>query len=224
MMNPFGPQWSGASQKAKESQAIGDQVQDALFGKRKPPGLDPDDFPETKEILALLNTYRRKFAMMAGDAEDEYRLQLADGTIAMIDGQGTIFIGIRFLMQFKNNPEVLIGALAHEIGHRPQRWNEYKTKKTLTKIELESLCRYEETRADLFAGRALAEVNLNCDPVITFLQNIEEGPHPEYFPASLRGEVIKEGYNEQKTKAIVRKKLWPELDKQTSPHLHIGEY
>ena len=224
VLNPFGPQWGGASQKATQSKAIGEQVQDALFGKHKPPSLDPDEFPETKELLALLNTYRRKFAMMAGDSEEEYRLQLADGTIAMIDGHGTIFIGIRFLLQFKDNHDVLIGALAHEIGHRPHRWAEYKTKKELNKKELDYLCRYEETRADLFAGRALAELNLSCEPMITFLKDIEEGPHPEYFPASLRGEVIREGYDSQKNKAALRKKLWPELDKQTSARLHIGDY
>jgi hypothetical protein len=223
-LNPFSPRWNGTSQKTKESRAVGEQVQDALFGKNKPPCLNPDEFPETKKILALLNSYRRKFAMMAGDPEEEYRLQLADGTLAMIDEQGTIFIGIGFLRQFKNNTPVLIGALAHEIGHRPQRWQKYKTKKELNKQELDSLCRYEETCADLFAGRALAEVNLSCNPMIAFLEDVEEGPHPEYFPASLRGEVIREGYESQKSMATVRKKQWPELDKQTAARLHIGEY
>jgi hypothetical protein len=224
LMNPFGPQWSSGAEKAKETKPVGEQVHDALFGKRKPPSLDLDDFPEVKEIMARLDGYRRKFVSMVGDSEDDYRLQLADGTIAMIDAHGTIFLGIRFLLQFRDNLEVVIGALAHEVGHRPQRWGEYKAKQDLSKEDLDSLCRYEETRADLFAGQALAEMGLSPEPMIKFLKDIEEGPHPEYFPASMRADVIREGYHEQKAKASTRKKLWPELERMTSPRLHIGEF
>ena len=224
MLNPFGPQWVGSSHKSTEAQAVGEQVQDSLFGKKKPPILDEDEFPEIKEVMAMLNGYRRKFAIMIGDSEKDYRLQLADGTIAMIDNNGIIFLGVKFLQKFKDNPEVLIGVLAHEIGHRPQRWNEYKEKQKLKPRELESLCRYEETRADLFAGRALAEVGMDCEPMINFLEVIEEGPHPEYFPADLRAEVIREGFSEQANKVLLRQKFWPELERHTSPKHHLGDY
>ena len=161
---------------------------------------------------------------MIGDREKDYRLQLAVGTIAMIDAHGTIYVGKKFLEKFKQNLEVPIGAIAHEVGHRPQRWAEYKAKKELNITQLQSLCRYEETRADLFAGRALAETGLSCEPMIKFLEDIEEGPHPEYFPAKLRADVIREGYNEQKKRSNMRRNLWPELDQGTSPRYHLGDY
>lgn len=224
MLNPFGPQWVGSSHKSAVIQAVGEQVQDSLFGKKKPPTLDEEEFPEVKMTLGMLNGYRRKFASIIGDPESDYSLQLADGTIAMIDSHGTIFLGIKFLRQFKDNPEVLVGVLAHEIGHRPQRWNEYKEKQKLKPSELESLCRYEETRADLFAGRALAEVGMNCEPMINFLEVIEEGPHPEYFPADLRAEIIREGFNEQSNKVLLRQKFWPELERHTSAKNHLGNF
>ncbi len=223
-INPFGPQWPKATEGAKEARPVGDQVEEALFGKRKPPVLDEDDFPEVTEILALLDKYRKKFAVMVGDQEKDYRLQLADGTLAMIDGHGTIFIGVRFLLKFQKNPSVLIGALAHEVGHRPHRWAEYKTKKDLNREEINELCRFEETRADLFAGRAMAEVNISPEPMIQFLEEIEEGPHPDYFPAKMRADVIREGYNEQKSKVNNRKKMWPELDRATAARLHLGDF
>lgn len=223
VLNPFGPEWPTAK-RAEESRPVGEQVQDALFGKRKPDQLDLDEHPEVKELLAMLDRYRKKFAVMAGDGESDYRLQLAKGTIAMVDEKGTIFVGLPFLLQFETHPEVLIGAIAHEIGHRPQRWAEYKSQAMLTKEELDSLCRYEETRADLFAGQALAEMNISPEPMIQFLENIEEGPHPDYFPATMRADVIREGYNSQKSLVSVRKKLWPELDKLRSPKNHIGDF
>lgn len=224
LLNPFGPQWPDASPSTEEVKSVGEQVQDALFGHKKPTPLDEDDFPELKKILKKLNGYKRKFMMLAGDEALEYHLQLAKGTIAMIDGRGTIYMGKNFLQQFKDKLEVPIGALAHEVGHRPQRWAEYKTEKRLTTAELQSLCRYEETRADLFAGRGMAEVGLSIEPMIQFLEDVEEGPHPEYFPASMRAEVIREGYSEQKKRGATRRRLWPELDQRFSAKYHIGEF
>ena len=133
-INPFGPDWSRFSQKVGEATSVAEQVEDALFGKHKPPLLDEDEYPEAAEILAKLDKYRRKIAIMTGDPESDYCLQLADGTVAMIDAHGTIMVGIRFLMKFKNNMPVLVGAIAHEIGHRPKRWAEYKSHKTLKLI------------------------------------------------------------------------------------------
>jgi hypothetical protein len=224
ILNPFGPNWAGSAEKTKEARPVGEQVQDALFGKKKPQELEADDFEDVAETLKILDRYKRKFVKMIGDPEDEYTLQLANGTIAMIDAHGKIFVGLAFLRTFKSKLEVILGALAHEIGHRPRRWAEYKAKQDLTAEELEQLCRYEETRADLFAGRALAEVDMSPEPMIAFLQSVEEGPHPDYFPASMRADVIREGYREQKSLATTRKRLWPELDREVSPKMHVGDF
>ncbi|MES2504843.1 MAG: hypothetical protein V4534_08200 [Myxococcota bacterium] len=221
-LNPFGPDWSGPV-SGSQATSLGDQVEDSLFGKKKPPLLDEDEFPDAAQVLAKLDKYRRKIVHLMGDVEEDYRLQLADGTIAMIDAHGTIMIGIRFLMKFKDRMEVLVGAIGHEIGHRPQRWAEYKQQKPLNVAELQKLCRYEETRADLFAGRALAELGMSCEPMITFLKDMEEGPHPEYFPAKMRADVIREGFREQAGKVKTRQKLWPELEK-IAPRGHIGDF
>ncbi|MBI3180308.1 MAG: hypothetical protein HYZ27_11645, partial [Deltaproteobacteria bacterium] len=154
-LNPFGPQWPTA--RAGETPAIGAQVQQALFGKPKPPVLDPAQFPQLAAQLRLLAGYKKKLALMAGDEEDDYDIVLADGTIAMIDEQGTIYVGAGFLAACGERPEVLVGVLAHEIGHRPKRWRDYPARRQLSHRELEAICRHEEPCADIFAGKALAE-------------------------------------------------------------------
>ena len=222
-LNPFGPDWSTGTKEVGEATSVGEQVEDSLFGKKKPPLLDEDEFPDAAQVLAQLDKYRKKITLLIGDPETEYYLQLADGTIAMIDAHGMIMVGIRFLMKFKDNMPVLVGAIAHEIGHRPKRWAEYKENKPLNIRELQELCRYEETRADLFAGRALAELGMSCEPMIQFLKDLEEGPHPEYFPAKMRADIIREGFRDQAGKAKTRKKLWPELEK-VAPKGHIGDF
>jgi len=122
-LNPFGPQWPTG--KSGEAPSIGQQVQQTLFGKSKPLVLDLAQHPQLADMLAVLRKYVRKMARMAGDEEDDYSLALADGTIAMIDAHGVIYIGAGFLAAFRNKLEVLVGAVAHEVGHRPKRWSTY---------------------------------------------------------------------------------------------------
>jgi len=161
---------------------------------------------------------------MADDNEQDYDIALAQSTIAMIDAHGTIYMGLEFLMANKEHPEIILGALAHEIGHQPKRWKEYKQEHSLSKEDMELICRHEETRADIFAGTALAELGLSCEPMIEFLQAIEEGPHPEYFPAETRGEIIREAHQNRYYRQKNRRKIFPEFDRMTSIKGHLGEF
>lgn len=222
-LNPFGPSAQTAG-RAAQAPEVGAQVQQALFGRKKPSLLDPAKFPQLAEQLKLLRKYKRKLAEMAGDEDQEYEILLADGTIAMIDSEGNIFVGAGFLHACREQPEILVGVLAHEIGHRPKRWGEYKTRRQLTKEELEMLCRHEETRADIFSGKALAEMEMSCEPLAEFLLTIEKGPHPDYFPAATRAEVLRDAHAGRTYRAKARRSMFPEYDRMTSPKGHLGDY
>lgn len=216
--NPYGPTWTTG---AKQAESLGQQVQDELFGKKKPRELDTDDAQLTAQ-LARLRAFEKKLARLAGDDEDDYALALAEGTIAMIDARGKIYVGKRFLLTNASALDVQVGVLAHEIGHRPKRWAEYRGAAPRTKEELERLCRTEETYADYFAGRALAELGLRVEPLCAFLAAVQERPHPEYFSAALRAEVIKDGFADGRRKHELRKKMFPELAKRVSARNDLG--
>ena len=222
-LNPFGPQWPNAK-GTDQAPTVGSQVKQVLFGRLKPAVLDPALFPMIAEQLKLLRKYKKKLAVMAGDEEGDYDIQLCEGTVAMIDEEGTIFVGRGFLQACKDHDEVLVGVLAHEVGHRPKRWNQYETRRQLTYDELKMLCRHEETRADIFAGKALAEMGMDAEPLCEFLQAVEDGPHPEYFPAEVRGEVIRDAHAGRTYRADNRRKMFPGFDRMTSPKGHLGEY
>jgi hypothetical protein len=220
--NPFGPTFGkGAAKGAEKLDSLGHQIQDELFGKKKPRELDPDDV-DCAALLARLHAYRKRIARLAGDDEDDYTLALADGTIASIDASGKIYVGKQFLLSTSGVLDLQVGVIAHEIGHRPKRWDEYRAERPQTRAELHELCRLEETYADFFAGRALAELGMQCEPVCAFLLELEEGPHPEYFPAKLRGDVIREGFVDGKRKSDLRKKMFPALAKRVNPKLDLG--
>lgn len=223
--NPFGASFPGKAAKGAEQASLGQQVQQELFGKKKPRELDADD-KDTAAQLARLHAYKGKLARLAGDDDKDYSLALAEGTIAMIDASGKIYVGKRFLLANADQLELLVGVLAHEIGHRPKRWSEYRQAQPQTRAALHELCRLEETYADFFCGRALAELGMSPDPICAFLLALEqgegEGPHPEYFPAPVRADVIREGHSDGKRTAETRKKMFPELARRVSPKLDLG--
>jgi hypothetical protein len=217
--NPFGPVWTGAKQP---TQSVGTQVQDNLFGKPKPAVLNQDD-ADTAALMARLHAFKGRLARLVGDKDDDYRLLLSEGTIAMIDAQGTVYVGKRFLLDHSENVALQVGVLAHEIGHRPRRWAEYAEARTLSREERDQLCRTEETRADHFSGFALAELGLPFEPLAAFLKAVQVHPHPEYFDAGFRAQVIAEGFGSGKSKADLRRKMFPEFARHHSAKGDLGQ-
>ena len=214
---------SANAQSSGQAQSLGQQVKSTLFAKAPPTVLDPARFPQLTKTMAKLGRMKGKLATMLGDESEEYELHLADGTIGMIDDQGRIFLGAKFLMDYQDEEDVLVGVLAHEMGHRPKRWGEYMEEPPKSREELEALCRHEETRADVFCAKALAELGLKVEPLVAFLEKVQTTPHPCYFDAKTRGEVLKETHAERAYSLEQRRKLFPEMDRMRSPAGHLGE-
>ncbi|MCP4499692.1 MAG: hypothetical protein GY822_06980 [Deltaproteobacteria bacterium] len=219
--NPFGNVSAKGTQTTKQTDSVGQQMQNSLFGKKKPPILDEDD-AQISALMGRLQAYRKRLARLAGDEENDYDLVLSAGTIAMIDQNGLIYVGKEFLLGKADDLDTQVGVLAHEIGHRPKRWNEYKQENVLTKDEQEKICRTEETRADYFAGKALAELGLDPAPLCRFLQDIQTHPHPEYFSAELRVECVLEGYDDGKRRSSNVSKFFPEFSRMTGAKGDLG--
>lgn len=217
--NPFGPSWV---QGKETPDSVGEQVQDSLFGKKKPKVLDQDD-ADCATLMARLHVYRRKLAKLVGDPAEDYDLLLAEGTIASIDSQGVIYVGKRFLLGAAEDLDLQVGVLAHEIGHRPKRWEAYRAEAPTTQEELDDLCRLEETRADYFAGFALSQLQLRPESLCAFLAQVQQHPHPEYFSAELRAKTIREGFGAGSRRQRNVKKFFPELARMTSASMDLGD-
>jgi hypothetical protein len=221
--NPFGPTWV----QGKQPESLREQVENELF-RRKPPPLVEDESlePELQRCRAVV----RRLTRMAGDDEDSTRVVLADGTIAMIDQSGTIMLGQAFVRSLplheKDGWATLVGVLAHEVGHRPARWATYRSEQMRSRAELQELCRLEETRADWFAGAALATLQLPFEPVCALLMSLDDprgqGSH-DYFPSRVRCDVIREAHDDASRKHKQRRSFFPELDKQRGGRFDLGE-
>ena len=219
------PSTAPSTTRQAEQVDVGAQVSQILFGKPKPPPADPAKFPQLAELMRRLKRFKAKFSNLAGDEEEDYDIYLAHGTIACIDSEGEVAVGVEFLEAFKDHPEVIAGVLAHEIGHRPKRWKEYQSALPMTREEVEELCRFEETRADLFAGRALAELGLSYNGMIRLLMVVqpEDQPHLGYHPAPVRARIIKEAFQVHLQRMGLRKRLFPEMERHHSAGGYIGK-
>jgi hypothetical protein len=211
-----------AMEQGSEAGSIRDQVEDSLFGRKNRRLVDGD--AEADAALARLDVYRKKLARLAQDREGDYTLLLADGPLITIAREGEIFVGTDFLATWAANFDAQVGALAHEIGHRPKRWAELRQSGRLSRVEGEELCRLEETRADMFAGYALSQLGLRYEPFIAYIEHVRAVyPHRIYFSIEVRVETIAEAFESGIRRATNMRKLFPEFARMALAKHDLGE-
>lgn len=209
--------------EAEALPTVGKQLSDNLFTRAQPQTANAQDYPELQAVLVALEPYKRRLAALAGDRDSDYALVLSVDGSAAIDERGLIYLGAGFLRQHRMRMEVLVGAIAHEIGHRPKRMRTLGLKQALNQNELNSLLMHEEIRADIFAGKGMGELDLDVEPLIEYLLNAQSPPHPAYLPAEERARLLREHANLGKDRSSMRKKLFPDFDRATSMKNHLRE-
>ena len=127
------------------------------------------------------------------------KLVPAHNTVACVDDEDTLYVGVEFLEQFGHDESLLAGILAHEWGHmmsdlpRDVDWNR------LTWDQLFEIRREEESFADGFAGRAVFLMGYAVEPMMEFLEKLEKKRNPKlptlkYHNLATRKAILKESY------------------------------
>lgn len=218
------PRAGASSQELKAMDAPG-ELQTVLFGSQLPKIVDAGSYPQLAEQLAWLRRHKTKLAAFVGDQDSDYDVALAEGLAACIDRNGTIYIGVALLALA--TPELMLGVLAHEVGHRPKTWQSYRRKEPFTRAELLQMARDEEAKADRVAGRAIAEFQITPDDLCEFLRvhgNFEKPPE-NYYPVAVRIAMIRQAFASGQARGNAAKKLFPQFEKETSARnlIHTGE-
>jgi hypothetical protein len=215
-------------QSSPQQPNIADKVEQNIFGFPTPNLVDPAGFPELSELLNILMNYRTKITHFAGEPDNTYCFRLAEGIAAAVNQDCIIFLGVGFLSQYKNSIPLLVGAIAHEIGHQPKKLRK-KEKIALAALKgqytierINAICREEEALADHFAGLALAELELSPEPLIHFLAQ-NQTPHPRYLDAEARGEIILAAYQQQSRRGQILRKHFPKYAQSRDSRLYLGE-
>jgi hypothetical protein len=199
-----------ASARAQAPKApLGSAIETTLFGTQRPKVLDLAHFAHLAEQLKWLNRQKMRIAAFVGDTQDDYEIVLAEGINACIDPNGRIYIGERLVASADR--ALLLGVLAHEIGHRPKTWKKLRQGHGLSREQLLAFARNEEAKADRVCGRALAALDADPSRVCEFLRatgNFEKQPE-NYHPTGARIAMIMEAYDAQRARKEAAKSLFP---------------
>ncbi|MBF0106901.1 MAG: hypothetical protein HQM16_16435 [Deltaproteobacteria bacterium] len=138
------------------------------------------------------------------------RVTPAKGTIACVDADDLVYLGVEFLEEFQNQEDVLAGVMAHEWGHACALKPPTGEMNKLNWNQIFELRRAHEVLADEVSGRMLALMDLKPDGLVNFLLQKTKGTHNlKYHDPETRAEIIKKGFEEEKRKINLAKDLFP---------------
>jgi hypothetical protein len=130
------------------------------------------------------------------------------GTIACIDDQLNIYVGLEFLAQNMDNDAVLAGVLAHEWGHACAEAPTSGELAAMSWEQIFELRRAHETLADEIAGRLLFHLGLPCEPLIDFITQATQTPSHHYHAPDLRGRIIQFGFRDEEKKSALARQMF----------------
>lgn len=134
----------------------------------------------------------------------------AKGTIACIDDEDIVYLGIEFLREHLDDDDVLAGVLAHEWGHACAKKPNQADLNRMTWDQIFKLRKEHENLADYTAGRLLALLGLKPDGIIDFLNQVQKGGETaKYHAPDTRAKIILAGYQREKELGGLATSLFP---------------
>jgi hypothetical protein len=209
------PAW--ISRAASKSGALGNSEEiKKILGEPIPRLADPKDVPpDVMEKFAsggLLERLRKKLSIIS--RKKGGKILPAHNTIASVDEDDNLYVGVEFLEQFGDDEDLVAAVLAHEWGHmlsdlpRGVNWSH------LTWDELHAIRRDEEADADGFAGRALFLMNYKPESMMKFLKALDKQnknkklPNHKYHNTATRMEILKQSWEAEKKAMEVARRLF----------------
>lgn len=143
----------------------------------------------------LLDRIRRKLAVISRKRGGQ--ILAAHNTIAAVDGDDNVYVGVEFLQACQGDEAVIAGILAHEWGHMVSECPRNADLSHLAFEDLFAMRREEEAGADAYAGRALYQMGYDIEPLADFLQELEGRRRirtVKYFSTATRVAILREGF------------------------------
>lgn len=187
-----------------------------ILGEPIPKILDPNDLP--KHLAAffasggLLDRLRKKLSLIS--RKKGGKILPAKNTIASVDEDDNVYVGVDFLEAYGENEALVAGILAHEWGHMMSDLPKNVDWSHLTWDELFAVRRDEEGDADGFAGRALFLMGYSPEEMVTFLKEMDRRrknkklPSHKYHNHPTRAAILRESYKAEERAMEMARKLF----------------
>ena len=186
-----------------------------LLGEPIPQIADPKTIPphiaEMFEPGGVLDRMRRKLALIS--RKRGRKIIPARNTIASVDEEDNLYVGVDFLEKFGDNDALIAAILAHEWGHMMSDLPRGVDWSHLSWDQLHAIRREEEADADGFAGRALFLMGYPPDAMIKFLKEIDKKrdkriPCHKYHNTPTRVEILKQSFEAERRAMEVARRLF----------------
>lgn len=134
----------------------------------------------------------------------------AKGTIACVDGNDLIYLGVEFLQEFQEFEDIIAGVMAHEWGHTCAAHRPGGSEiQHLNWDEIFELRRAHETLADEISGRLLSLMGYQPDNLIWFLLRGKKTHNLKYHDPETRAQIILHGFHDEERKAGLANQIFP---------------
>lgn len=220
------PSWM--SRAVSQGGALANSVEiRKLLGEPIPKIVDPHTLPP--EIAAffaprgMLERLRKKLSLLS--RKKGGKIIPAKNTIASVDEDDNLYVGIDFLESFGDDESLVAGVLAHEWGHMMSDLPKGMDWSHLTWDELHEIRRDEEGDADGFAGRAMFLMGYSPEKMISFLKEMDRRrkdkklPCHKYHNHATRAAILRESYEAEKRALEVARKLFLGNGNPTAPKI-----
>lgn len=209
------PAWISRAVSRSSAMGNADEIK-KILGEPIPQLVNPSQLsPKIAKFFetgGLLDRLRKKLSIFS--RKKGGKMLPARNTIAAVDEDDNVYVGVDFLEQFGDDEQLIAGILAHEWGHmmsdlpRNMDWSRF------TWDQLHAMRRDEEGDADAFAGRALFLLGSSVEPMIAFLTEIERRKEEKnlvshkYHHLVTRVAILREAYEAEKRALETAKRIF----------------
>lgn len=221
------PAWISRAVSRGGAMGNAEEIKKAL-GEPIPRILDQSTLrPEIAAYFAkggLLDRLRKKLSLFS--RKKGGKIIPAQGTIASVDEEDNLYVGVDFLEQFGENEELVAGIVAHEWGHMMSDLPRGVDWSKLSWEQLYAMRRDEEGDSDGFAGRAMFLMNYSVEPMIEFLESLERKkkekerqtlPCHKYHNLATRIAILRESFEAEKRALETARRLFFQSKDSTGP-------
>ncbi len=220
------PAWISRAISGSGAMANAEEIK-KLLGEPLPLLVDPNQLSARVakffESGGLLDRMRKKLAIFS--RKKGGKLLPARNTIASVDEEDNLYVGVDFLEEFGEDEALVAGILAHEWGHMLSPLPKGMDWQHLTFDQLHAMRRDEEADADAFAGRAIFLMGLSVEPMIDFLTRLEQRrqekekalPCHKYHNLATRAAILREAYEAEKRAMETARRIFLATGSSTAP-------
>ncbi|MFA4972761.1 MAG: hypothetical protein WC683_09115 [bacterium] len=191
-----------------------------ILGEPLPEVVDPSTLsPEIAGFFGargLLERLRKKLSIFS--RKKGGKIIPAKNTIASVDEDDNLYVGVDFLAQHGDDEELIAGIVAHEWGHMMSDLPKGVDWSHLTWDQLHAIRRDEEGDADAFAGRAMFLMGYSVEPMVEFLSSMDRRkkdknlPCHKYHNFATRAAIIRESFEAEERAMKTAKRIFASKD------------